>query len=108
MKELQTRNLIVPVVGNFAGPKAIARVGTYLKAARRDVSAFYCRTSRSICGGTVCGRISARTWPPCRWTTSARSSAPYGRPSPRSPTEGFVMRLDPIAPEVRGCTARGQ
>ena len=32
VKDLQSRNLIVPVVGDFAGPSAIRRVGDYLRA----------------------------------------------------------------------------
>ena len=31
MKDLETRNLLVPVVGDFGGPKAIRTVGAYLK-----------------------------------------------------------------------------
>ena len=38
---MQLRNVIVPVVGNFAGPKAIRAVGTYLKEHNAIVSAFY-------------------------------------------------------------------
>lgn len=41
MKALETKNLIVPVVGNFAGPKAIRAVGKYLKEKDGVVSAFY-------------------------------------------------------------------
>ena len=41
MKDLETRNLLVPVVGNFAGPKAIRAVGAYLKEKDAKVSAFY-------------------------------------------------------------------
>ena len=41
IKELQSRNLIVPVVGDFAGPKAIRAVGKYLRARHAIVSAFY-------------------------------------------------------------------
>jgi hypothetical protein len=41
VKDLQARNLIVPVVGNFAGPRAIAGVATYLKQRGGTVSAFY-------------------------------------------------------------------
>jgi len=41
MKELETRNLIVPVVGDFGGPKAIRAIGAYLKAHDAVVSAFY-------------------------------------------------------------------
>jgi len=41
MKDLETRNLLVPLVGNFAGPKAIRAVGQYLKDKGTTVSAFY-------------------------------------------------------------------
>src|SRR5262249_25801283 len=41
VKNLQARNLIVPVVGNFAGPTAIAGVARYLKQRSALVSAFY-------------------------------------------------------------------
>src|SRR5262245_26899894 len=41
LKDLQTRNLVVPVVGNFSGPKAIRAVGQYLHAHGAIVSAFY-------------------------------------------------------------------
>ena len=41
LKDLETRNLLVPVVGNFAGPKAIRAVGKYLRDNGATVSAFY-------------------------------------------------------------------
>ena len=41
MRELQQKNLIVPVVGDFAGPKALRAVGQYLKGHDASVSAFY-------------------------------------------------------------------
>ena len=41
LKSLHTKNLIVPVVGNFAGPKAIRAVGAYLKQREATVTAFY-------------------------------------------------------------------
>jgi len=41
MKDLESRNLLVPVVGNFGGPKAIRAVGRYLKERNATVSAFY-------------------------------------------------------------------
>lgn len=41
MKDLETRNLIVPVVGNFGGPKALRAVGAYLKQRGMVVSTFY-------------------------------------------------------------------
>ena len=41
LRALHGKNLVVPVVGDFAGPKAIRGVGEYLKQRRATVSAFY-------------------------------------------------------------------
>jgi hypothetical protein len=41
VKELQSRNLIVPVVGDFAGPTALRRVGDYVRLQKDVVQAFY-------------------------------------------------------------------
>src|SRR5215467_8522283 len=41
LKSLEMKNLLVPVVGNFAGPKAIRAVGRYIKEKDGVVSAFY-------------------------------------------------------------------
>jgi hypothetical protein len=41
LKDLQARNLIIPVVGDFGGDKAIRAVGRYLKSVDGMVSAFY-------------------------------------------------------------------
>jgi hypothetical protein len=41
VKDLHARNMIVPVVGNFGGPKALRAVGAYLKQKEAVVSVFY-------------------------------------------------------------------
>jgi hypothetical protein len=41
LQDLEKKNLIVPVVGDFAGAKAIRAVGTYLKEHDAFVTAFY-------------------------------------------------------------------
>jgi hypothetical protein len=41
VRRLQTANLIVPLVGDFAGPKALRAVGAYLKDHGAKVTAFY-------------------------------------------------------------------
>jgi hypothetical protein len=41
LKDLEANNLIVPIVGDFAGPKAIRSVASYLKDHHLVVSAFY-------------------------------------------------------------------
>jgi len=41
LKQMETDNLVVPLIGNFVGPKAIRAVGEYLKQRSAIVSAFY-------------------------------------------------------------------
>src|SRR5262249_52802570 len=41
LKDLETRNLVVPVVGDFGGPKAIRAIARWLKARGATVGAFY-------------------------------------------------------------------
>ena len=41
VKDLQGRNLIVPVVGDFGGPSAIRQVGDYVRKRDAVISAFY-------------------------------------------------------------------
>ena len=41
VKQLQARNLIVPVIGDFGGTGALRRTGDYIRRHREVVSAFY-------------------------------------------------------------------
>jgi hypothetical protein len=41
LKDFESRNLLIPVVGNFAGPKAIRAVASYLNEHHAVVSVFY-------------------------------------------------------------------
>jgi hypothetical protein len=41
LRDMERKNLIVPLVGDFAGPKAIRSVARYLKDHQAHVSAFY-------------------------------------------------------------------
>ncbi|MDQ6831075.1 MAG: hypothetical protein M3081_19610 [Gemmatimonadota bacterium] len=41
LRDMETNNLLVPVVGDFAGDKAIRTVGQYLKQHNATVTAFY-------------------------------------------------------------------
>lgn len=41
VRDLQQRNLIVPVVGDFAGDKALRGIGAYLRSRQSVVGAFY-------------------------------------------------------------------
>jgi hypothetical protein len=41
IRTMQQKNLIVPVIGNFAGPKALRAIGRYVRARGSVVNAFY-------------------------------------------------------------------
>ena len=62
IKDLHSRNLIVPVIGNFAGPKAIRAVGKYLKARNARRRGFLRVERRAVSptrgrpGGVLCQR----------------------------------------------------
>jgi hypothetical protein len=53
LKDLHTRNLMIPVVGDFAGTKAIRGVGQYLKGVDGVVSAFYLSNVEQYLQGTL-------------------------------------------------------
>jgi hypothetical protein len=42
VRHMHEQNLIVPIVGDFAGSKALASIGTYLRKNGYTVSVFYC------------------------------------------------------------------
>ena len=41
MRDLERRNRVIPVVGDFAGPKALVSIADYLKKNGYPVTAFY-------------------------------------------------------------------
>jgi hypothetical protein len=60
LKDLESRNLVVPVVGNFEGDKAIRSVGRYLKSVDATVSAFYLsNVEQFISWDTFCRNVSS-------------------------------------------------
>ena len=42
LRAFEGRNLVLPLVGDFAGPKTIRAVGAYLRERQSSVTAFYC------------------------------------------------------------------
>lgn len=102
VKDLHERNLIVPVVGNFAGPKALRAVGTYLKQHGTSVSAFYLSNVEQYL------RQDGRWREFCRNAASLPMdpSSQFIRSIRRGPY-GFGMRLNSelgtMVAETRGC-----
>jgi hypothetical protein len=41
LQDLEKRNVVIPIVGDFAGPKAVRAVGRYLRDHQATVTAFY-------------------------------------------------------------------
>ena len=106
LKDLESRNLVVPVVGDFAGPKAIRAVGAYLKTAGATVSAFYLsNVEQYLVGGTwetFCRNVA--TLPLDGASTFIRSANSGGVGFGRG--GGFVSRLGAITEEVSHCGGR--
>ena len=44
VKDLNARNLLIPLVGNFSGPKTVRAIGDYVRKAGATVTAFYVST----------------------------------------------------------------
>jgi hypothetical protein len=103
VKDLQMRNLVIPVVGDFGGPLAIRRIGDYLRAHGATVSAFYLSNVEQYLdqdGKAVAFCRSVATLPLDSWSTFIRSSSRgfgygYGR--------GFESSLGAIEQEVKDC-----
>lgn len=106
LKDLETRNLLVPVVGNFAGPKAIRAVGKYLKDKGATVSAFYLSNVEQYLyqqglWRDFCANVA--TLPLDEMSTFIRAvrGGRYG------PGFGLSSELGKMASEVKSCDAGG-
>jgi hypothetical protein len=103
VKDLQSRNLIIPVVGDFGGPKALRWVGTYLRTRHATVSAFYLSNVEQYLvqdgkWSAFCANVA--TMPLNATSTFIRSSSGrggFGRGG------GFVSSLGAMAEEIKGC-----
>jgi hypothetical protein len=102
VKELESRNLLVPVVGNFAGAKAIREVGKYVKDHGGIVSAFYLSNVEQYLNQdglwrTFCGNVA--TLPLDETSTFIRSVRNGGF----DPGMGLSSQLGHMADETKGC-----
>jgi hypothetical protein len=104
LRDLERKNLLVPVVGNFGGARAIRAVGSYLKARGATVSAFYLSNVeqylwRDGMWDEFCSNVA--TLPLDETSTFIRSvrGGRYG--------QGFGLNLDlgSMAAEVKDCVA---
>jgi hypothetical protein len=94
LKDLESRNLLVPVVGNFGGPKAIRAVGKYVRDRGATVTAFYLSNveqylTQDGLWSTFCANVA--TLPLDDASTFIRSRG--------------GMWLGPMLSEVKGCVS---
>jgi len=87
VRSLEERNLVVPVVGDLAGPKAVRAIGRYLAEHHERVAAFYTSNVEFYLfqEGSF-GRFAANlgALPHDGKSVIIRSYFPYGRPHPQA------------------------
>jgi hypothetical protein len=104
LKDLESRNMLVPVVGNFGGPRAIRRLGAYMREKSATVSAFYVSNVEQYLRqdglwNSFCGNVAAL--PLDETSTFIRSVR--GGQSSRQFGFGLNSELGPITAEVKDC-----
>ena len=109
LKGMQERNLLVPVVGDFAGPKALRAVGRYLRGHQANVSVYYVSNVEQYLFQDGLFDAFARnvaTLPVDETSTFIRSvSRRFGYPGPLIGSDGRASALDPIQSFVKDATA---
>ncbi len=98
MKDLESRNMLVPVVGNFGGPRALKAVGQYVRDHGAIVSAFYLSNveqylAQSGIQGVFCANVASMPLAP--ESTFIRSQSAGGG--------GFRNMLGAMQAETQGC-----
>lgn len=105
LKTMQSRNLIVPVVGDFAGPKALRAVGKYVRDRGALIGAFYTSNVEQYLFRNDVWRAfyaNLATLPVDDRSVIIRSVAPRdGYLGPPQGPDGRANVLDPIAALVR-------
>ena len=109
IRGLEQRNLIVPVVGNFAGPKALRAVGRYIAEHGSTVSAFYVsNVEQYLFQDGIFGdwARNVATLPVDDRSTFIRSvSARFGYNGTMTWRDGRASALDPLRTFVRAFEA---
>jgi hypothetical protein len=106
LQSLHRRNLLVPVVGDFAGPKALRAVGQWVRDRGATIGAFYLSNVEQYLNQDGIWRYfcaNAASLPLDAQSTFIRSSSQgrggFGR------GRGLVNSLAPMLDETRGCAA---
>ena len=100
VKQLQARNLVIPLVGDFGGPKAIRAAGKYLREKDVVVTAFYLSNVEQYLGSqweAFCSNVASL--PLDERSTFIRSRRGGGGFS----RGGFLTSLGNMKSETQGC-----
>jgi len=105
MRDLERRNLVVPLVGDFAGPKTIRAIGEYARRRGALVSTFYISNVEEYLRPeqrlAFCRNVASL--PLTIESTFIRAV----RGDTLNPgNEGFVNQLSPMRDDGRGCAER--
>ena len=109
VKDLQSRNLVVPVVGNFSGPRALRAIGRYLKDHRATVGVFYLSNVESYLRRdgswpTFCANVKAMPLTEAsvfiRVLSVSLTLYLKGIPGPSKPSKAEIV---PIVNEIKNC-----
>jgi len=112
LKDLETRNLVVPVVGNFGGSKALRGIGKYVRDHGATLSVFYVSNVEQYLRqdglwGAFCENV--KSMPLDTASTFIRSARGGGRGF-TAPAQGgpgmFTTDLAQIEADTRTCAAR--
>jgi hypothetical protein len=106
LKNLEEKNLIVPLVGDFGGPKAIRTIGRYLKEHSATVTAFYLSNVEQYLGSNwndFCANVASL--PLDEKSTFIRSSRGGYRAGPGF---GLATSLGGMLAETKGCSDPGK
>jgi len=107
IKDLQQRNLIVPLIGDFAGPRTLRGIGEYARRRRASISAFYVSNVEEYLPGqsgrAFCANVASLPLTP----ESVFIRAVRGD-TLNAAVEGFVNQLATIGDEIRRCVSPAQ
>jgi len=105
VKDLEQRNLIVPLVGDFAGPKTVRAIGAYARRNRASISAFYVSNVEEYlpgqAGRSFCGNVASLPL-----TVDSMFIRAVRGDTLNAAVEGFVNQLAPMIDETRRCGGR--
>ena len=102
VKDLEQRNRIVPLIGDFSGPKTLRAIGDYARRRHATISAFYISNVEEYLPGAAgrafCANVaSLPVTPDSVFIRAVRGD------TLNAAVEGFVNQLAPITEETRRC-----